>query len=61
MVAAGEHRILRMVAVGRDSQVMLPCGRCREFISQLHKDNLSTEVMLSGGTVVALEALLPCQ
>lgn len=59
MVAAGEHRVLRMVAVGRDSQVMSPCGRCREFIRQLHEDNLSTEVMISDGKIVTLEALLP--
>ena len=59
MVAAGEHRILRMVAVGRDGQVMSPCGRCREFVSQLHEDNLSAEVMLGDGTVATLEALLP--
>ena len=59
MVAAGEHRVLKMVAVGRDGQVMSPCGRCREFVSQLHEDNLSTEVMLGDGTVVVLEALLP--
>ena len=59
MVAAGEHRILRMVAVDHNSQVISPCGRCREFVSQLHKDNLSTKVMLSNGAVAALEALLP--
>lgn len=61
MVAVGEHRVLRMVAVGRDGQVMSPCGRCREFISQLHEGNLNTEVMLGDDTVVALEALLPCR
>ena len=59
MVAAGEHRVLRMVAIGRDGQVMSPCGRCREFISQLHKDNLSTEVMTADGKIMTLEALLP--
>lgn len=59
MVAAGEHRVLRMVAVGRNGQVMSPCGRCREFISQLHEDNLSTEVMIDDGKIVTLEALLP--
>ena len=59
MVAAGEHRVLRMVAVGCNGQVMSPCGRCREFISQLHEDNLSTEVMIDDGKIVTLEALLP--
>ena len=59
MVAAGEHRVLRMVAVGRDGRVMSPCGRCREFVSQLHEDNLNTEVMIDKDTIVALAALLP--
>lgn len=59
MITAGEHRVLRMVAVGRKGQVMSPCGRCREFISQLHDGNLNAEVMTKDGTVAALEALLP--
>ena len=59
MITAGEHHILRMVAVGRQGQIMAPCGRCREFISQLHEDNLSAEVMIQNRSVVTLEALLP--
>lgn len=60
MIAAGEHRILKMVAVDRDGHVMPPCGRCREFVSQLHEDNSGTEVVIDDdGTVVKLEALLP--
>ena len=59
MIAAGEHRILRMIAVGQQGQIMSPCGRCREFISQLHEENLSAEVMTQDRAVVTLEALLP--
>ena len=59
MITAGEHRVLRMVAVGRKGQVMSPCGRCREFISQLHEDNLNTEVMTRDKSIVELRALLP--
>src|ERR1700694_49616 len=39
MVTAGEHRVVRMVAVNWDGDVLPPCGRCREFISQLHPEN----------------------
>ena len=38
---------------------MLPCGRCREFISQLHEQNLGVEVMVSQDETVTIEQLLP--
>ena len=59
MVTAGENRVLKMVAVGWDGQIMPPCGRCREFISQLHDDNLDAEILVAEGTVVTLRELLP--
>src|SRR5512147_2676525 len=39
MVTAGENHVLKMVAVNWDGKVLPPCGRCREFISQLHPEN----------------------
>jgi len=59
MVTAGGSRVLRMIAVGWDGQIMPPCGRCREFISQLHDDNLETEVLVAEGVVLTLAELLP--
>ncbi len=59
MVTAGENRVVKMVAVGWDGQIMPPCGRCREFISQLHNDNLNAEVLVAEGVVVTLRELLP--
>ena len=59
MITAGENRVLKMVAVGTDGRVMPPCGRCREFISQLHDDNVNTEVLVREGVVVNLHELLP--
>lgn len=59
MVTAGENRVLKMIAVGSDGRIMPPCGRCREFISQLHDDNLNTEVMVAEGVIVTLRELLP--
>ena len=59
MVTAGENRILKMIAVGWDGQIMPPCGRCREFISQLHSENLNTEVKVAEGTITTIEKLLP--
>ncbi len=59
MVTAGENRVLKMVAVGWDGHIMPPCGRCREFISQLHNENLNAEVLVAEGVVVTLRELLP--
>ena len=59
MITAGESHVVRMVAVGWDGHIMPPCGRCREFISQLHDENLEAEVMVGEGVIVALRDLLP--
>lgn len=59
MVTAGENRVLKMVAVNGDGAILPPCGRCREFISQLHDENLATEVLVADGVVVLLSDLLP--
>jgi cytidine deaminase len=59
MITAGEHRVLKMVAVNWDGAILPPCGRCREFISQLHEDNLAAEVLVAEGVIVPLHMLLP--
>lgn len=59
MITAGENRILKVIAVGSSGNIMPPCGRCREFISQMHDDNLMTEVMVSEGVIVKIKDLLP--
>jgi cytidine deaminase len=59
MITAGENRVLMMVAVGWDGRIMPPCGRCREFISQLHSDNRDARVLVAEGTVATLGELLP--
>jgi len=59
MITAGEHRVVMMIAVNWDGRVLPPCGRCREFISQLHDDNLDAEVRVADDTVVRLRELLP--
>lgn len=58
MITAGESRILKIVAIGKEG-VCPPCGRCREFISQINDDNKNTEVMVADNKIVTLEELLP--
>ncbi len=59
MITAGENRVSKMIAVGSEGRVLPPCGRCREFISELHDDNLNAQVMVAAGVVVTLRELLP--
>lgn len=59
MITAGENSVSKMIAVGWDGRIMPPCGRCREFISQLHNNNLNTEVMIREGVIVTIRELLP--
>ena len=59
MITAGENRVVRMVAVNWDGAILPPCGRCREFISQLHEDNLNAAVLVAKGTIITLRDLLP--
>lgn len=58
MITAGESRILKIVAVNA-SGILPPCGRCREFMNQIHDQNLETEVMVAPGKIVTLKELLP--
>lgn len=59
MVTKGEHKIKKIVAVLEDGKIISPCGRCREFINQIHEKNKDTEVIIGKNKVVKLEELLP--
>lgn len=59
MITAGESRISKMIAVNSIGRILPPCGRCREFISQLHPDNMNAEVMVVENIVVTIRELLP--
>jgi cytidine deaminase len=63
MVTAGEYRISRIVAVWKDDNknnyILSPCGRCREFMHQINKQNLEAEIILEENRVVMLRDLLP--
>ena len=58
MVAAGESRIVKLVAWKEGEGPVPPCGRCRELLYQLNHENLACEVLLPGG-VKTLDQLLP--
>lgn len=58
MVTAGENKIVKIIAVSSSSGIVPPCGRCREFISQIHEDNKYCEVKLKD-KIVTIDYLLP--
>ena len=58
MITAGESKIQKMVAVS-EKGIVAPCGRCREFASQIHDENIHTEIMIENRKIVTLEDLLP--
>ena len=59
MITAGQSLVLKLIAVNWDGKILPPCGRCREFISQLHPENPNAQVMVDEDTVVTLRELLP--
>jgi len=60
MITAGESSIAKIVAVWGDDTVLPPCGRCREFMHQIDRTNLTkTDVILSETSSVKLQELLP--
>lgn len=59
MVTRGEHKIKKIVAVVEDGTPIPPCGRCREFMHQIHEDNLEAEVIIGKNKSVRLKDLLP--
>lgn len=65
MITAGEYRIEKIVAVWKDKNkdvfILHPCGRCREFMRQIDKGNMETDVILGKNRVVKLRELLPYQ
>ena len=59
MITAGENRIVKLISVYKDGTIISPCGRCREFICQIHDDNNKCVVMVKKDTVVTVDDLLP--
>lgn len=59
MLKHGEMKIKRLIAVYKNGNVLPPCGRCREFMIQVNKDNLNTLIILPDFKEIPLKELLP--
>ena len=62
MVTAREYRIAKIVVAREENgkrYVIPPCGRCRDFLVKVDRDNLEAEFILDRETVVKVKDLLP--
>ncbi|WP_083931399.1 cytidine deaminase family protein [Salinicoccus albus] len=59
MVTQGEYRVDKIIAVYESGNVLPPCGRCRELISQVGDSNYNCEIGLPDRRVAKLKDLLP--
>ena len=58
MIKCGETEIDTIVAANK-SEVLSPCGRCREMMVQINNANFNANVVLKHDRVVKLRDLLP--
>ena len=59
MINDGETEIESLVAINDNKKLIPPCGRCREFIYQLDRNNLKTKIIINESESFLLEDLLP--
>ena len=60
MLADQKAIIKAIVSVDENGNVMVPCGRCRQLLLFVHKDNRNTRVYINKeGEVVSLLDLMP--
>ena len=59
MLKARQTQIESLVNVHHSGEIYLPCGRCREFIAQINKNNLKTKIITPEKRIVTLEEILP--
>lgn len=60
MITEGESKIDKLICMGSNNNLMMPCGVCREFMMQLDSDNKNAEILTDfNNTVIKLSKLLP--
>ena len=59
MLKDRETRIEMVIAVDYEGRILPPCGRCREFMLLINKENENTRVVIEMEKTVPLKELLP--
>ena len=50
---------IEIIVAVTEEKILSPCGRCREMMVQIDKNNTHTKVIISEDRVVTLDELLP--
>lgn len=58
MLRAGESKIVKLVSAS-SNKVVVPCGRCLEFIRQINEENINTNILVNENNIKKLDELLP--
>jgi cytidine deaminase len=59
MLKHKESRVIMIVAITDKKEILPPCGRCRELLAQVNKDNMKARVIVNQNKTVTLRELLP--
>ena len=59
MLKHGESNISILVSVSHLGDIVVPCGKCLEFIQELNPNNNTTIVLLPDGSTRTVSYLLP--
>ena len=61
MITNGEFEITKVVCIGSNGKIMMPCGACMEYMMQLNEDSENIEVLkkLETKEYIRLKALIP--
>lgn len=61
MLKNKETKIKQLIAVYENGNILPPCGRCREFMIQIDKDNQKAKIIFPEFKDHTLDELLPYQ
>jgi cytidine deaminase len=59
MLKDRETRIEMVIAITDKGKILPPCGRCREFMLLINKENENTKVVIEAEKTLPLRELLP--
>lgn len=59
MLNKGETKVKSILVVDKFDNILPPCGRCVELITQININNKDANVYIANGNIIKLAALLP--